>query len=143
MSYSPYYPSGWQTGEAGATPITPAALNYVENGIKNAQNEAENAKLAATNAASDANTAQTTANTAKSTADAAQSTANAAQTTANTAKSTADAALPKTGGTLTGTLTTNGLNLTSGTDYGDTLPSNPSEGRLFFIDADVADRLGL
>lgn len=33
MSYSPYYTGGWQTGETGGTPITPAALNHMENGI--------------------------------------------------------------------------------------------------------------
>ncbi len=101
MSYTPYYPNGWQTGEAGATPITPAALNYMENGIKNAYTEALNAG------------------------------------------NVAAAALPKTGGTMTGTLKTKGLNLTSGTDYGSALPSNPAEGRLFFLDADAADSLGL
>ena len=36
MSYSPYYPSGWLNGESGATPITPDALNHMEDGIKNA-----------------------------------------------------------------------------------------------------------
>lgn len=36
------------------------------------------------------------------------------------------------GGTMTGTLKTNGLILTSGTDYGDTLPSAGTVGRLFF-----------
>ena len=33
MSYSPYYAGGWQSGELGATPITPAALNHMDNGI--------------------------------------------------------------------------------------------------------------
>ena len=33
MSYSQYYSGGWQTGESGGTPITPAALNYMESGI--------------------------------------------------------------------------------------------------------------
>lgn len=36
MSYSPYYASGWLNGESGATPITPDALNHMEEGIKNA-----------------------------------------------------------------------------------------------------------
>lgn len=94
MSYSPYYPNGWQSGEAGATPITPAALNHIENGVKNAH-------------------------------------------------VTADAALPKTGGAMTGALTMKGIKLTSGTDYGSTLPSSPAVGQLFFLDADAADRLGL
>lgn len=33
MSYTPYYPNGWQTGESGGTPITPAALNHIDDGI--------------------------------------------------------------------------------------------------------------
>lgn len=36
MSYEPYYNSGWLEGETGNTPITPAALNYMEAGIINA-----------------------------------------------------------------------------------------------------------
>lgn len=35
MAYTPYYPGGWQSGEEGGTPITPAALNHIENGIAN------------------------------------------------------------------------------------------------------------
>ena len=35
MSYTPYYPNGWQSGKDGGTPITPAALQHMENGIKN------------------------------------------------------------------------------------------------------------
>ena len=76
MSYSPYYPSGWLTGESGNTPITPASLNYMEQGIVNAQNAAE--------------TAQTAANTASN--------------NAKNATDLATAALPKAGGTLTGML---------------------------------------
>lgn len=34
MSYKPYYTNGWKSGEAGGTPITPEALNHMENGIK-------------------------------------------------------------------------------------------------------------
>ena len=33
MAYTPYYPSGWQSGEEGGTPITPEALNNMEAGI--------------------------------------------------------------------------------------------------------------
>jgi len=33
MAYTPYYSGGWQSGEEGGTPITPAALNNIENGI--------------------------------------------------------------------------------------------------------------
>lgn len=36
MSYQSYYPNGWQSGESGKTPITPEALQHMENGIKNA-----------------------------------------------------------------------------------------------------------
>lgn len=36
------------------------------------------------------------------------------------------------GGTMEGTLTTKGIKLTSGTDYGNTLPSNPAANQLFF-----------
>lgn len=35
MAYTPYYPGGWQSGEEGDTPITPAALNHMEDGIEN------------------------------------------------------------------------------------------------------------
>lgn len=41
-------------------------------------------------------------------------------------------ALPTAGGTMTGTLTTKGIKLTSGTDYGTTLPSSPATNQLFF-----------
>ena len=43
MSYTPYYETKWQSGEEGATPITPAALNYMEKGIKEAHEIAEDA----------------------------------------------------------------------------------------------------
>lgn len=36
MSYSKYYPGGWQSGERGGTPITPEALNHMEKGIEDA-----------------------------------------------------------------------------------------------------------
>ena len=36
------------------------------------------------------------------------------------------------GGKITGALTTKGIKLTSGTDYGATLPSNPATNQLFF-----------
>ncbi len=45
MSYSPYYTGGWQTGETGGTPITPAALNHMDSGIgANAAAAAEQAE---------------------------------------------------------------------------------------------------
>lgn len=40
--------------------------------------------------------------------------------------------LQLSGGTMTGALTTKGIKLTSGTDYGDTLPSSPATNQLFF-----------
>lgn len=41
MSYKPYYEGGWQSGETGATPITPDALNHMEQGIQGALAAAE------------------------------------------------------------------------------------------------------
>ena len=40
--------------------------------------------------------------------------------------------LSLSGGTMKGALTTKGIKLTSGTDYGATLPSNPATNQLFF-----------
>jgi hypothetical protein len=36
MAYTPYYTGGWQSGEEGGTPITPDALNHMEEGIEDA-----------------------------------------------------------------------------------------------------------
>lgn len=47
-------------------------------------------------------------------------------------------ALPAAGGTLTGP-----LNLTENVHYGDTLPTDPDIGMLFFLDEDAADALGV
>lgn len=47
-------------------------------------------------------------------------------------------ALPANGGTLTGP-----LNLTEGVHFGDTLPVDPPIGRLYFLDEDAADALGV
>lgn len=69
-----------------------------------AQSKANNAWSAANDARSAANDAWNTANNAQSTANAAQSTANAAQSTANIAQTRANNALPKSGGTMTGSL---------------------------------------
>lgn len=33
MAYSKFYPNGWQSGAAGGTPITPEALQHMEDGI--------------------------------------------------------------------------------------------------------------
>ncbi len=35
MAYTRYYPNGWKNGAAGGTPITPAALDHIEDGILN------------------------------------------------------------------------------------------------------------
>lgn len=35
MSYQKNYPNGWQSGEAGGTPITPETMNNIESGIAN------------------------------------------------------------------------------------------------------------
>lgn len=44
----------------------------------------------------------------------------------------ADGYLPTTGGTMTGTITTKGIKLTSGTDFGSSLPSSMQSNQLFF-----------
>jgi hypothetical protein len=62
----------------------------------------------------------------------AQKTANSASNAATKAQNTANAALPKAGGTMTGQLKVKGLVLTSGTDYGTTLPTAGTPGRIFF-----------
>ena len=72
--------------------------------VQSAADKATAAKDAASNAWTKANDAQTEASTALTRANNAQATANAAKTTAETAKTTADAALPKTGGTVSGTV---------------------------------------
>lgn len=45
--------------------------------------------------------------------------------------------LSLSGGTMTGALTTKGIKLTSGTDYGATLPSSPVTNQLFFQTAEA------
>lgn len=44
----------------------------------------------------------------------------------------ADGYLPTAGGTMTGTITTKGIKLTSGTDFGSSLPSSMQSNQLFF-----------
>lgn len=44
----------------------------------------------------------------------------------------ADGYLPTAGGTMTGTITTKGIKLTSGTDFGSSLPSSLQSNQLFF-----------
>lgn len=77
---------------------------FLRKNVVASKAEVQSAAAAATAAADAANHAQSTANAAQTTASTAKSTADAAQSTANTAKTTADAALPKTGGTVSGTV---------------------------------------
>lgn len=63
----------------------------------------------------------------------AQKAANSASNAATKAQNTANAALPKAGGTMTGQLTVNGLFLTPGVDYGDTLPADAPRNKIFFL----------
>ena len=104
-----------------------------QTAAEKAQSTADTAKANAATAQSTANTAKANAATAQSTADTAKTNAATAQSTANTANTTAKAALPKSGGTMTGAVTTKGINLTSGTDYGTSLPSTATKGKLFFL----------
>ena len=41
MGYEKYYSGGWKSGEAGGTPITPEALNHMEDGIEVAADHAD------------------------------------------------------------------------------------------------------
>lgn len=77
---------------------------FLRKNVVASKTEVQNAVAKATAAADAASNAQSTANAAQTTASTAKSTADAAQSTANTAKTTADAALPKTGGTVSGTV---------------------------------------
>lgn len=77
---------------------------FLRKNVVASKTEVQNAAAKATAAADAASNAQSTANAAQTTASTAKSTADAAQSTANTAKTTADAALPKTGGTVSGTV---------------------------------------
>lgn len=43
-----------------------------------------------------------------------------------------DTLLPKSGGTMTGSVTMNGVALTENEDYGDTFPETASPGKIFF-----------
>lgn len=47
MAYTPTYPGGWQSGVSGATPITAAALQNMEDGIAAADTAASEASAAA------------------------------------------------------------------------------------------------
>ena len=114
-------------GSLFAAGVLVKAILDVTNGYAYLQNADTNAYLE--EKFSSVNDAVTNAKTA---ADTAQSTANTANNTANAAKKTADAALPKAGGTMTGQLKVKGLVLTSGTDYGTTLPAAGTAGRIFF-----------
>lgn len=41
MAFTPYYPGGWQSGEEGGTPITPAALNNYDDYLETTYTQAE------------------------------------------------------------------------------------------------------
>lgn len=61
------------------------------------------------------------------------SSGNVVAATAGTDYATPSAVLAKSGGTMTGAITTKGIVLTSGVDYGDSLPSTVTAGKLFFV----------
>jgi hypothetical protein len=109
-----------------------AAVRNAEDNAQAAFDEAYNASNTANKAETKANKAQSTAESANEAASEAQYIAERAQSAAASATQTADAALPKAGGTMTGYIKTNGIKLTSGTDYGDALPKSGTAGRLFF-----------
>lgn len=50
MSYKPNYQGGWKSGESGGTPITPEALNHMEDGIEHANENVLPAPQTADNA---------------------------------------------------------------------------------------------
>ena len=80
----------------------------LESEVVAAQTTATNAATAASNAQATANSASTAAANAASAASTAQSTANTASSTATSAQTTANNALPKSGGTISGSLTVTG-----------------------------------
>lgn len=41
MAFTPYYPGGWQSGEEGGTPITPAALNHYDDALGEISDDSE------------------------------------------------------------------------------------------------------
>ncbi|MBP5725912.1 MAG: hypothetical protein J6Y48_02440 [Clostridia bacterium] len=53
MSYSKYYQNGWKSGEIGGTPITPAALNHMEDGIVSANDRLDEMKYTFYNTVTD------------------------------------------------------------------------------------------
>jgi hypothetical protein len=110
---------------------TANAKAFIQNADTNAYLEGKFAE--AMNAAAAAKNA---ADAAKTAAGNAQSTANTANSTANEAKRTADAALPKAGGTITGSVTFEGnIILVEGVNYGtiDQRPAPGVKGRIFGV----------
>ena len=67
MAYTPYYPGGWQSGSEGGTPITPPALNNMENGIVKANFVASGVKQFGTLAAGASDTSSISLGTTLST----------------------------------------------------------------------------
>lgn len=121
---------GYMTG-----PIVMQENKVTKLGAPTADDDAATKKYAddvAANTLETAYSANQTAETALDKANDAITAADAAANSASAAANTANGALPKAGGTMTGALKTKGIVLTSGTDYGPTLPANPVEGQLFF-----------
>lgn len=63
------------------------------------------------------------------------SSGNVVAATAGTDYANPSTVLAKSGGTMTGAITTKGIVLTSGVDYGDALPSTVTPNKLFFVKA--------
>lgn len=110
-------PIGSISGKVNYNQTDTSAVDYLP-GKDKLDAAIADAKKAGTDAASTAKEAKTAAGTA--------------QDTANSAAKTANAALPKAGGAMTGAVTMKGIILTSGVDYGDSLPSTVTAGKLFF-----------
>jgi hypothetical protein len=83
-------------------------IDYLVPKVHGAKLSADNAQAAAGDAQISANAASNTAGIAITNANKAQTDANAASNTADIAITTANAALPKAGGTMTGTVTCSG-----------------------------------
>lgn len=118
-----YDATGWAnvTSSALVSQTGVGANAYADSIVGSSFNKANAANLLAFQiggAVAGHNTVLTTANTAQVKGEAAHLTANLAFNKANAANITADAALPKTGGTISGSLTTTGT-ITAGTNVSD------------------------
>lgn len=54
MAFTPYYPGGWQSGEEGGTPITPAALNHYDDYLETTYTQTETDEAIAQSTADEA-----------------------------------------------------------------------------------------